>query len=101
MATHSSILAWKIHGQRSLAGYSPWGRKESDMTEVTQHTPTQYEKNTLKAAHQTQCLELLGQICNSWACLWLLVQSIYYNQQLLGSGGFYTGAGRHTCTANK
>ena len=22
MATHSSILAWKIHGQRSLAGYS-------------------------------------------------------------------------------
>ena len=20
------------HGQRSLAGYSPWGRKESDMT---------------------------------------------------------------------
>ena len=25
MATHSSILAWKIHGQRSLAGYSPRG----------------------------------------------------------------------------
>ena len=33
MATHSSILAWRIHGQRSLVGYSPWGRKESDMTE--------------------------------------------------------------------
>ena len=32
MATHSSILAWRIHGQRSLVGYSPWGRKESDMT---------------------------------------------------------------------
>ena len=28
MATHSSILAWRIHGQRSLAGYSPWGCKE-------------------------------------------------------------------------
>ena len=27
MATHSSILAWEIHGQRSLVGYSPWGRK--------------------------------------------------------------------------
>ena len=27
------------HGQRSLAGYSPWGRKELDTTEVTQHTP--------------------------------------------------------------
>ena len=24
MATHSSILAWEFHGQRSLAGYSPW-----------------------------------------------------------------------------
>ena len=23
------------HGQRSLAGYSPWGHKESDMTEAT------------------------------------------------------------------
>ena len=27
MATHSSILAWEIQGQRSLAGYSPLGRK--------------------------------------------------------------------------
>ena len=25
MATHSSVLAWRIHGQRSMAGYSPWG----------------------------------------------------------------------------
>ena len=23
------------HGQRSLAGYSPWGRKESDTTKAT------------------------------------------------------------------
>ena len=53
MATHSSILAWKIpnlagyglwgriesdrtetHGQRNLAGYSLWGRRESDRTET-------------------------------------------------------------------
>ena len=33
MATHSIILAWRIHGQRSLVGYSPPGRKESDTTE--------------------------------------------------------------------
>ena len=34
MATHSSILAWRIpNGQRSLVGYSLWGRKESDLTE--------------------------------------------------------------------
>ena len=33
MATHSSNLVWRIHGQRILAGYSPWGCKESGMTE--------------------------------------------------------------------
>ena len=33
MATHSRILAGKSYGQRSLAGYSPWGHKELDMTE--------------------------------------------------------------------
>ena len=27
MATHPSILAWRIHGQRSLVGYSPCGRR--------------------------------------------------------------------------
>ena len=27
------FLSGEFHGQRSLAGYSPWGRKESDMTE--------------------------------------------------------------------
>ena len=26
-------LTGEIHGQRSLVGYSPWGLKESDMTE--------------------------------------------------------------------
>ena len=37
MATHSSILVWKIPWTESLVGYSPWGHKESDMTEVTYH----------------------------------------------------------------
>ena len=32
-ATHSSILAGEFHGQRSLLGYSPWGRKELGTTE--------------------------------------------------------------------
>ena len=44
MATHSSILVWRFHGQRSLAGYSPWGHKESDMTERLKHT---HEKDKL------------------------------------------------------
>ena len=33
MAIHSSILAWRIPWIESLAGYSLWGHKESDMTE--------------------------------------------------------------------
>ena len=33
MGNHAHI--WLVLG--SLAGYSPWGCKESDMTEVTEH----------------------------------------------------------------
>ena len=40
MATHSGILAWEIHGQRSLAGYSPFGCKGSDTTERRTRMPT-------------------------------------------------------------
>ena len=32
---HSTILSWESRGQRSLAGYSPWGCKELDTTEYT------------------------------------------------------------------
>ena len=36
MATHSSVLAWRISGMwGSLVGCHLWGRTESDMTEVT------------------------------------------------------------------
>ena len=33
MTTHSSILAWKSPRTENLAGYSPWGHKQSDTTE--------------------------------------------------------------------
>ena len=33
MATHSVLLPGKYHGQRSLVGCSPWGRKELSTTE--------------------------------------------------------------------
>ena len=35
MATHSMFLPGESHGQRSLAGNSPWGHKELDTTEAT------------------------------------------------------------------
>ena len=34
------LLPGESHGQRSLAGYSPWGCKESDTTEATQQART-------------------------------------------------------------
>ena len=33
MATTPVFLPGKSHGEKSLAGYSPWGSKESDVTE--------------------------------------------------------------------
>ena len=45
MASHSSLLAWRIHRQRCLAGYSPWDRKELDAIEwlsAAQHTDILY-----------------------------------------------------------
>ena len=53
IATHSSILAWRIPWQRSLESYSPWGRRESDTTEglactrVHTHTHTHTQKVTV------------------------------------------------------
>ena len=35
MATHSSVLAWRIPGTVEPGGLLSWGRTESDMTEVT------------------------------------------------------------------
>ena len=36
---HSSILAWRIPGQGSLAGYSSQGRQELGMTKVINTHP--------------------------------------------------------------
>ena len=43
---HGNLLQYSClenpHGQRSLAGYNPWGRKESDMTEQLSTTQNIY-----------------------------------------------------------
>ena len=41
MATHSSVLAWRILGMGSLIGCRLWGRTESDTTEATQQQQQQ------------------------------------------------------------
>ena len=40
MAITLVFLPEEFHGQRSLVGYSRWGRKESDTTERLTHTHT-------------------------------------------------------------
>ena len=53
MATHlrawqptSVFLPGESHGLRSLAGYSPWGHKESDTTERSLRDPLEEEMAT-------------------------------------------------------
>ena len=52
MATHSSTLTWEIHGQRSLVGYRPRGRKEPDTTEHSINYGT-YLKAQQKVEHHS------------------------------------------------
>ena len=40
MATTPVFLSREFHVQRSLAGYSPWGRKESDTIEQLTLSPS-------------------------------------------------------------
>ena len=60
MAIHSSALAWReSQGQSSLAGYGPWGRRESDPTERpgTEHSATERP-----GAEHSACGQLLGSV---------------------------------------
>ena len=44
MATHSSFLPGKSHGQRSLLGYSPRGHKELNPIEQLSRRPQAYSR---------------------------------------------------------
>ena len=46
MATHTSILAWKIPWTKEPGGLQSMGYKESDMTEATEHAHMKHPLNT-------------------------------------------------------
>ena len=48
MATHTSVLGWRISGTGSLVGCCLWGRTESDTTEATQLQHQQRQTQSLK-----------------------------------------------------
>ena len=54
------FLPRKFHRQRSLAGYSPWGRKESDMTEQLLFLLSSSLSPTLPVREQNRSYSLWG-----------------------------------------
>ena len=45
MVTYSSTLAGKSPGQRKLAGYSPWGHKETKLSNSTSRNVLMLRRN--------------------------------------------------------
>ena len=82
MATHSSILAWRIPWTEILVGYSPWSRKESDMTEQLSTAQLSLLKHlTLENRTCSPCKEIsdllvcraLFQQCCFWCSIKLIL----------------------------
>ena len=67
MATHSSVLAWRIPGTGSLVGCRLWGRTESETTEATQQQQQKdgTDEPICRAAVETQRKQSYG---DSWRC---------------------------------
>ena len=66
MATHSSILAWKIPWTQEPGGlYSPWGHKESDTTERL-HTHTGKNKTYIEIKIKTMNVYVTVIQLKSW-----------------------------------
>ena len=59
------FLPGKSHGQRSLAGYSPWGHKESDMTDHAYTAPC-YTLSTMYKTFKVLVLIFLTYLNNSF-----------------------------------
>ena len=59
MATHSSILDWRIPWTEEPGSYGPKGHKELDKTEVTEHAQMhkQIEKKTIILVEKMWALE--------------------------------------------
>ena len=71
MATHSRILAGEFHVKRSLAGYSPWGHKESGTTEQL--------NNNSQVLASSKCSEKTKLIFKAWVSLKTYVERLLLN----------------------
>ena len=80
MASHSSILAWRIPWTEGLAGYSPWGCKESDTSAATQHACTYGVKVNGKNQTGQKQSSQIKEFCN-YLLIHVLKQSYELNYQ--------------------
>ena len=69
MATHSSILAWKFHGWRSLIGYSPWVAKSR--TQLSNFTGSLEEETGYAQLNLLPLSFFKGSACNWRPCVLL------------------------------
>ena len=72
MATHSSVLAWRIPGTGEPVGCRLWGRTESDTTEATWQQQQQASLNTSVDMNPSKFWEIVkdqGSLacCSSWS----------------------------------
>ena len=58
MAIHSRTIAWKIPWTEELGRYSPWGRKELDMTERRHFTSLLSTSTVAGVAEKLQSFQL-------------------------------------------
>ena len=72
MATHSSVLAWRIPGTGSLVGCHLWGHTELDTTEATSAAAINNLENGIKKiilfTGASERVKYLGITLNKIAC---------------------------------
>ena len=83
----SVFLLGKPHGQRSLASYSSWGCKESDMTEQLTHTHRSQSTRKIKRKKEISSLPTSISTSVSWEaqfthCIFKYLESHHMKEQL-------------------
>ena len=92
-ATHSRILTWRIPWTEEPGGYSPWGQKESDITEWLTSPFSASCKSSRKtdgeAASRQQGEHSIGlaRAWGPWGTLWHRLHSLLSRSHLTAGGG--------------
>ena len=95
MATHSSVLSWRIPGTGRLLGCRLWGRTESDMTEATQQQQQQQRERTGSYKQETKWHWTFQQQLSieDMGCTPLVVQWLRLHASNAGNPGSIPGQG--------